>query len=155
MHLIEQRQINLAITKALKDVTGCEVVKANLAHAPIPPYPYISFSIIRTETRKGTYSVEENRYISLTQTWSITVQGDKDDETLEKAMAAHDWLEEAGRLELQEQGMVIESIGAIQNRDTLLTVCYEYRKGFDVVLSLINVIKEETEVIEQANIEGM
>lgn len=151
--MIEQKQINLVITKALNDVTGCEVVKANLAHAPIPPYPYLSFSIIRTETRKGTYSVEGNRYISLTQTWSITVQGKNDDETLEKAIAAHDWLEEAGRLTLQEQGIVIQHIGAIQNRDTLLTVNYEYRKGFDVVLSLINIIQEEIEVIEQANIE--
>ena len=55
---------------------------------------------------------------------------------------------------LNDHGVVVESVGAITNRDTLLTVSYEYRKGFDVVLSLINAIQvRETEVIDQVDFE--
>ena len=68
-------------------------------------------------------------------------------------MEARDWLEEAGRLELADQGIVVGHVGAIHNRDTFLTLEYEYRKGFDVVFSLMNVVdKEREEVIEQAEI---
>lgn len=152
--MIEQKNINLVITEGLKAVTGCEVVKSNLAGVPIPPYPYISFSILSTETRRGTYSGKGVRYMPLTQTWSFTVQGDDDDEAMEKAMEARDWLEEAGRLQLGDHGIIVQRVDAVQNRDTLLTVNYEYRKGFDAVLSLMNLVQEpEEETIEKANIE--
>lgn len=152
--MIDQKSINLIITEGLKTVTGCEVVKSNLAGVPIPSYPYISFSILNTETRKGTYSGKGKRYLSLTQTWSLTVQGDDDDETMMIALKARDWLEEAGRLELGDHGIIVQSAGAVQNRDTLLTVAYEYRKGFDIVLSLMNEVQEpEIETIDNINIE--
>ena len=152
--MIDQKNINLVITEGLKAVTGCDVVKSNLAGAPIPSYPYISFSILNTVTRKGTYSGKGARYMPLTQTWSFTVQGNDDDEALEKAMAARDWLEETGRLELYDSGIIVQSVGAITSRDTLLTVDYEYRKGFDAVLSLMNLVQEpEAATIEKANIE--
>lgn len=151
--MIDQKNINLVITEGLKTVTGCEVVKSNLAGAPIPPYPYISFTVLNTETRKGTYSGKGMRYMPLTQTWSFTVQGNDDDETLEKAMAARDWLEETGRLELYDSGIIVRSVGAITSRDTLLTVDYEYRKGFDAVLSMMNTVwEQEKEMIEEVNI---
>lgn len=151
--MIDQRKVNLCITEGLKQATGCEVVKANLAGAPVPEYPYISFTILNTETRKGTYSVMNNRerLIPLVQTWSFTVQGDDDDETLEAAMKARDWLEEAGRIALGDQGIVVQRAGQIQNRDTLLTVDYEYRKGFDAVLSIRNIVETDQEIIEHVN----
>lgn len=152
--MIEQKKINLLITEELKKVTGCEVVKSNLAGVPIPPYPYVSFSILHTETRKGTYSEgSQVKYMPMTQTWSITVQGDDDDETMEIAMRARDWLEETGRLTLSNEGIVVQRVGTIQNRDTLLTVEYEYREGFDVVFSMQNRIEDKKlEVIEHADI---
>lgn len=150
-----QKRVNLLITEELKRVTGCEVVKANLADAPIPPYPYISFSILSTDTRKGTYSTADGqkKYIPLSQAWSFTVQGEDDDETLEIAMKARDWLEEAGRILLGDNRIVVQKAGPIQNRDTLLTVGYEYRKGFDVVLSMQSLVEETgREIIESAGI---
>lgn len=140
--MIDQESMNLLITSGLKSVTGCEVVKSNIANAPIPPYPYISFTIIRTETGKGTYSaVDGVRYIPLRQTWSFTVQGNKDNETQRIALLAKDWLEEAGRIILNDGGIVVQSVGDISNRDTLLTVGYEFRKGFDAVFSMMNEIQ--------------
>lgn len=153
--MIDQKTINIMITEGLKEITGCEVVKANLAGAPIPDYPYISFTILNTDTRKGTYSGgPAGKYIPARQAWSLTVQGSDDDEAFRIGLLSKDWFEEGGRRLLNDHGIVVESVGAITNRDTLLTVSYEYRKGFDVVLSLMNVIQaRETEVIDQVDFE--
>lgn len=152
--MIEQKIINVIITEGLREATGCEIVKSNLAGTPIPSYPYISFTILNSDTKKGTYSVGvSGRYISVKQNWSFTVQGKDDDEAFRIALLAKDWLEETGRRQLGDQDVIVESVGAITNRDTFLTVDYEYRKGFDVVLSLMNIIKEqEKEIIEQIEI---
>lgn len=152
--MIDQEKINIFITQKLKEVTECEVVKSNLAGGPIPEYPYISFTILNTDTRKGTYSVTEgSRYISLTQTWSFTVQGDKDNKAQLAAMKAKDWLEETGRTALYDNGIVVQSVGAITNRDTLLTIEYEYRKGFDAILSIMSRIEgQKEETIESVEI---
>lgn len=72
--MIDQERINIDNASGLKGAAGCEVVKANMAKARIPPYPYISFTVLNTDTRKGTYSLSGGkRHIPLTQTWSITV----------------------------------------------------------------------------------
>lgn len=152
--MIDQEELNRLITENLKAVTGCEVVKANLANAPVPPYPYISFSILRTTTRKGSYSIRSDgtHYMSATQVWSVTVQGKNDTETQNLALKARDWLEESGRTVLNDSGIVVREVGDIVNRDTLLTINYEYRKGFDVTFALMNVMKTDPEVIEKAEI---
>lgn len=152
--MIDQKEINKLITKGLKEAVGCEVVKANLANAPIPPYPYLSFTILNTDTRKGMYSkTDGRRLMPLTQTWSFTVQGDNDNETQIIAIKAKDWLQESGRTYLNDHAIVIQSVGPITNRDVWLSVGYEYRKGFDAVLSLMNILDEPVnEIIETANI---
>ena len=89
----------------------------------------------------------------ITQTWSFTVQGDRDNEAQMVAMKAKDWLEESGRLYLNDNGIVVQSVGAITSRDTLLTIGYEYRKGFDAVLSIMNAVEDQDiETIDQAEI---
>lgn len=152
--MIDQEAINIAITGALQGVAGCPVVKSNLANAPIPPYPYISFTILNTDTRKGRYSASGGiRFIPLTQTWSLTVQSGQDNEAQLIAMKAKDWLEDAGRTYLSDEGIIVQSVGAIINRDTLLTIGYEYRKGFDAVFSVVNGVSgESVEQIEIAEI---
>lgn len=153
--MIDQESINIALAAGLKKATGCEVVKANVANARIPPYPYISFTVLSTDTKKGTYShAGGKRYIPLTQTWSFTVQGDKDNEAQLAAMRAKEWLEELGRNYLNDNGIVVQGVGMVTSRDTLLTVGYEYRKGFDAVLSLMSVAEgEDRETIDIAEIE--
>lgn len=69
-------------------------------------------------------------------------------------MRAKDWLEEVGREYLNDRGIVVQSVGAVTSRDTLLTIDYEYRKGFDAVLSIMNVVGgQDGETIETAEIE--
>lgn len=152
--MIDQEQINIILAEGLKKASGCEVVKANNSKAKIPPYPYISFTVLNTDTRKGMYSVGSGiRFIPLTQTWSLTVQGDQDNEAQLAAMRAKDWLEDTGRNYLNDHGIVVQSVGAVTNRDSLLTAEYEYRKGFDAVLSIINVVDgNQDETIDDAEI---
>lgn len=151
--MIEQEKINITVAAGMKKAVGCEVVKANTANARIPPYPYISFTVLNTDTKKGTYSAsKDRRYIPLTQTWSITVQSDKDNESQIKAIEVKDWLEETGRVFLNDHGIVVQKVGAITNRDTLLTISYEYRKGFDVIFSLLNEVEFNEELIESAKL---
>ena len=68
----------------------CPVIRANQT-APIPQYPYISYSVITPvgSDMKG-YSIAEDgtRYKPLTQTWSFTVQSDDDTEAMTVAMLA-------------------------------------------------------------------
>lgn len=151
--MIDQEAMNKVITAGLKAATGCEVVKSNIANAQIPPYPYISFTVTSTGTERGTYAFEPYKlFITLYQTWSITVQGNKDNEVQRLALLAKDWLEESGRLELNDAGIVVRRVDDIRNRDTLLTVNYEYRKGFDVMFSVMNEIQyPDIETIETIN----
>lgn len=117
----------------------------------MPQYPYISFTVINTETRKGTYSTEDGNtlYMPTLQKWSFTVQSDKDNEALEKSMLIADFFAEAKRQELADNEIIVADVGAITSRDNLLTIEYEYRKGLDVTLRLNNVIENETETIDK------
>ena len=144
MHLINQATIQQVILSKLEQYTGCTCVPSNTTKQ-MPAYPYISFSVINTRTRKGTYNKVDNvTYMPMSQVWSFTVQSDNDTEALEKAMNICDFFAEAKRIELEDNGIVVADVGQIVPRDNLLTIEYEYRKGLDVTLSLTNVIEDLT-----------
>lgn len=151
--MIEQKQINHSIIAGLKSICGCEVIRANQTN-PLPRYPFISYNIVTIKTKAGTYSEYEDgeKEKELLQTWSLTIHSDDDAEALKIAMLAHDWLEEIGNGYLNDYGIVVRNIGEISNRDNLITIEYEYRKGFDTTFAVINEITEKTnEIIEKAN----
>lgn len=122
----------------------CPVILANQT-APIPPYPYISFTITTPvgADMKG-YSISDNgtRYKSLTQTWSFTVQSDDDMQALAVAMQAYDWFTLAGNTFLSDNDVVVQRVHNISNRDNLLSIEYEYRRGFDVEFLLIHTLEK-------------
>lgn len=134
---------------ALEEFTGCTCVPSNNTK-DLPTYPYISFNVINTKTRKGTYAAVEGVLVMpALQTWSFTVQSDDDTEALAKAMLIVDFFEEAKRQYLADNDIIVADVGGITPRDTLLTIEYEYRKGVDVKLRLNNVIEDTTtETIE-------
>ena len=154
--MIQQETIQKTLLHKLEAFTGCTCVPGNTTKH-LPSYPYISFSVIHTETRKGTYSaVTENRdgkeitILSMLarQKWSFTVQSDKEAEAGEKAFLIHDFFAEAKRQELEDHNIIVAEISAITPRDTFLTIEYEYRKGLDITFSMENIIEKEiTETI--------
>lgn len=150
--MIPQAQIQQKMLSRLEKYTGCLCVPSNTTH-DLPVYPFISFSIINTAPRKGTYAegtiTKDGKevavlYIPLLQKWSFTVQSQDDAEALRIAMLIVDFFAEAKRQELADNNIIVADVGAITPRDTLLTIEYEYRKGLDVTLRFNNVIEKDT-----------
>jgi len=129
----------------------CPVVLANQV-TPVPEYPYISFTVINpiVENRKGYSVTGGTRFKPLSQIWSFTVQSDKNTESVEIALHAYDWFASAGLEYLGDNGIAVQRIGNINNRDNLLSIEYEYRNGFDVTFSIISTVDDTTGVIEEA-----
>lgn len=133
----------------LEEYTGCTCVPSNTTKQ-MPTYPYISFTVINTEAKKGTYmaAIDETGadvlYIPVSQKWSFTTQSDNEVQAFEKAMLISDFFAEAKRLELADNGIIVADVGAITPRDNLLTIEYEYRKGLDITIRLNNVIVDTT-----------
>lgn len=157
MHLIPQAaEKQRAMLSMLEEYAGCVCVPSNTTKK-MPAYPYISFTVINTAARKGTYAKATDEtgadvlYMTLLQKLSFTAQSDNDAEALEIAMRISDFFAEAKRVELEDIGIVVADVGAITPRDNLLTIEYEYRKGLDVTLRHNNVIADPTtETIETA-----
>lgn len=151
--MIKHGEIQTYITEALKAYLGCEVVLANQT-APIPSYPYVSFTVITSMTaNNGTYGefVEGNTLVKakeIQQIWSFTVQSDDSTESAVIANKAYDFFDCVGTIQLNENGIVVQRIENITNRDNLLTIEYEYRNGFDVTFSFMNEIASEIEEID-------
>lgn len=152
--MIPQATIQQAMLSLLEEYTGCLCVPSNTTKQ-MPAYPYISFTVINTETRKGTYARETDEtgaavlYMPALQKWSFTAQSKTDTEALEIAMRIADFFAEAKRVALEDNGIIVADVGSITPRDNLLTIEYEYRKGLDITLRLNNVIADPTtETIE-------
>ena len=146
-----------AVATGLSKYLGCPVVRSNQNENP-PSYPYVSYTIITLMSEnKGTYGIyeEDNGVIErkpFTQTWSITIQSDNNSESINLAIKAQEWLDKVGKVYLDDNNVIVQSVGNITNRDNFLTTGYEYRNGFDVVFWLMNEIKCDTEQIEKTQI---
>lgn len=137
----------------------CLVIRANQT-APIPPYPYVSYTIMTPAAAGhgtwGRYDDGKDRK-PVTQTWSFTVQSDDSTDSMTLAVMARDWLEHAGTVFLNDREVIVQSVGDIGSRDNLLTVAYEYRNGFDAVFWLLNEAEDtagKTGAIETVELAG-
>lgn len=161
--MIDLQSIEALIVNGLQEYLNtkgydCPVIMANQV-SPMPPYPYISYTIITPigANMKG-YSISANgtRYKPLTQTWSFTVQSDDDMQASNVILLAYDWFALAGNTYLSDNNIVAQRVQSISSRDNLLTIEYEYRRGFDVEFLLMHTLgKEECETagyIEKAEI---
>lgn len=123
---------------------NCPVIMANQT-VPIPDYPYIAYTVTTPvgANMKG-YSIAQDgtRYKPLTQTWSFTAQSADDVEAVNVAMLAYDWFAMIGHTYLKDNGIVAQKVQNITNRDNLLTIEYEYRRGFDVEFLLMHTLAE-------------
>lgn len=156
--MIQQATIQQAMLSLLEEYTGCLCVPSNTTKQ-MPAYPYISFTVINTGARKGTYAEATDEtgakvlYMPVLQKWSFTAQSKDDAEALELAMRIADFFAEARRVALEDNGIIVADVGAITPRDNLLTIEYEYRKGLDITLRLNNVITDPTtETIEHVTL---
>ena len=147
------QDFNKAICDGIKKDLGLIAVKANQT-GHVPPYPYASFSITSIAESGGSYGrteAEEFKPAVITMSW--TVQADNDTLCWEKAQALADWFRVSGRAYLKDQGIAPLEVMDINQRDSLITIEYEFRKGFDVRFSAMNVLPSTGERIQTAEIQ--
>ena len=163
--MMDVKSLQREMLRLLEDYTGCKVVQANTTKQ-MPNYPYISYSLLNVDTRKGTYSAHTGtKIVEGIETpvnmlsmpailkYSFTVQSDDDVAALIHAISIKDFFEESKRQELADIGLIVSDVGGITQRDNMLTIEYEYRKGLDVTLSLNNVMESaDVGVISDATI---
>lgn len=150
--MIDFRKNELLIVNGLQEWLAkkgydCPVIMANQA-APIPAYPYISYTAMSVISNAKGYSIGEDgtRYKPMVQSWSFTIQADDDVVAMNVAMEAYDWFALSGNTYLSDNQIVVQRVGNVTNRDNLISVEYEYRQGFDVELLLMfKIIKEDSE----------
>ena len=140
MHLIDIDKLKQVVVSGLKEYLGCTVIRTNQNAEP-PAYPYVSYTITTlASANNGTYEeyTDGTTRKQLKQTWSITAQSNNESESVNLALKAREWLDYAGRVYLKDNGVTVQSVTNVTNRDNILTVEYEYKNGFDVVFYLFD-----------------
>lgn len=155
--MIDFDKVRAAVTDGLRDTLGISVIRSNTT-APLPKLPFCSYTV-RTllDNSKGTWARYEDGCdrIPAHQTYSITINSEKYSECATLALTAFDFFTNTGVVQLKDNGIVVESVGAITPRDTVLTVDYEYRQGFDVKFGLMNTLEySKDDGIQTITLEG-
>ncbi len=155
--MIDYKNIREAVCKGLKNYLKVPVIRNNQNKDP-PSYPYVSYTVTTfSSANNGTYGEYEDGTDRkpVKQTWSITAQSDNNDESVTLAVKAREWLDHSGKLYLNDKNVIVEQVTNITNRDSIITVDYEYKNGFDVVFVLFDEIKlTDKEYIESVELKG-
>lgn len=150
--MIDYEKMRVTVVKGLRAYLDCPVIRSNQT-AELPPYPYISYTVTTLmSANRGTYGEWGDGIArkQVTTTWSITALSDDNAESVALAMKAREWLELVGQTYLNDNKVIVQSVGAITNRDNILTYGYEYRNGFDCVFWCHDEVKmPETEEIKE------
>lgn len=156
-HRNNEKSIVNGLEAYLSKEKPCKVIRRNQT-APIPDYPYSAYTITTSVVSNDKGYCEEvsedgkHMWKELNQIWSFTFQSDDDEEARQKALEAWDWLSAVSDLYLSDLGIVVVRVGNVTNRDTMLTIEYEHRYGFDVTFRLVHEIEMPYEIIETAEI---
>jgi hypothetical protein len=157
--MINYENMRAVIVKGLKKYLNCPVIRSNQNEEP-PSYPFISYTVTQLMSEnKGTYGAYEDGKDrkAFTQTWSISALSADNTESVSLAVKAREWLDHVGTVYLSDNGVDVQSVGVVTNRDNVLTVEYEYKNGFDVVFSLFDEVDngmEEAGYIETVEFNG-
>lgn len=155
--MIDYENLRIKVVKGLKKYLGCPVVRNN-QNAEMPKYPFVSYTITTPmSANKGTHGeyADGKARKPIKCFWSITAQSDDNVESVTLANKARDWLDYVGKVYLNDNDVIVESVGNVGNRDNVLTTGYEYKNGFDVVFWLYDVVEmpEDSGAIEEVAFE--
>lgn len=149
--MIDFENLRTTVVKGLRRYLGCSVIRSNQS-AEAPPYPYASYTVTTLMTQNnGTYGeyADGSARKPVNCIWSITIQSDDNIESVTLANKAREWFDYVGNTYLSDNDVIVQSVGAVTNRDNLLTAEYEYRNGFDVTFWLYDEIEGlDVETIE-------
>ena len=142
----------------LSKYLGIKIIRSN-QNAPPPSYPYGSFTITMPKREnKGTYGIYDDGFARkpYLQTISLSFLSDDYNEAVELAEKAYLWADYTGTTYLNDNGVIVQLVTSVNDRSNFLTVEYEQRLGFDVILyylSETNTLIDQTGTIETAEIQ--
>lgn len=145
--VIDNNNLRLTVCEGLKKYLGIPIIRSGQNAEP-PDYPYLSYTVTTLESaNNGTWGEYKDGIdrIPVTQTWSITVQSDKEAESTELAGKAREYFDNVGTQYLNDRDVIVQSVTNITNRNNLISIDYEYRNGFDVSFYLFS---EERKLLE-------
>lgn len=159
--MINHRQNEIVVVEGLKAYLSthdrpCEVVRQNQV-VEVPPYPYGCYTVTTPISgSRGTYSEAEDGtlYRNIEQTWSFTIQSDDQEEALTLALRAYDFFTAAGLILLADNDIAVIRVQPVTNRDNLISIEYEFRKGLDVTFGLLSTI-DAAEKVNGGTIENV
>ena len=147
--MIDNNNLRLTVCQGLEEYLGIPIIRSGQNAKP-PDYPYLSYTVTTLESANngtwGKYKDSIDR-IPVTQTWSITVQSDKEEESISLAIKAREYLDHMGTRYLNDNDVIVQSVTNITNRDNLITIDYEYRNGFDAVFYMFDEAENPIEKI--------
>ena len=150
--MVKTDNIRSTVVKNLKEYLGCPLVRANQT-AKMPAMPYGRYTITTLATaNNGTYGEYEDGKARkpVKQHWSLTFESDKYEEAVNFANKARSWFEYTGTTVLNDNDVIVESVGAVGDRSNLLTIEYQYSYGFDVTFWAYDEVEIlTTETIEE------
>lgn len=156
--MVDTDNICLTVVKNIKKYLGIPIVESN-QKAKMPKMPYGRYTITTPATaNNGTYGEYEDNVARkpVKQIWSLTFEAEKDEEALKYANKARSWIEYAGTTVLNDNDVIVETVGAVGGRSNLLTVDYQYAHGFDATFWVMDEIEiPESEVIETIDLNGI
>ena len=144
------------MASGLSAALGVPVIRSDQS-AAAPPYPYLTYTVTTVASANaGTWQRHADGYDRkyLTTTWSITALAEDWAVSVNLAVAARDWLEHTGHVQLSDAGVIVARVTDVNNRDNVLTVEYERRNGFDVTLRMYDVVSDPRSYIDSAQING-
>lgn len=145
--MINTENLYKTVASGMKKHVGCPVIRTNQNQAP-PDYPYIAYTITTPATEnKGTYGEYEDGKARkpVKQIWSLTAHSDNSLDAVNLAIKARSWLDYAGTIYLNDNGVIVESVGNVANRGNLLTAEYQHSYGFDCTFSTFDEVEMQTD----------
>lgn len=155
--MLDLKPIRATLFSGLSEHLGITMIRSDQT-GPAPSYPYGTGKATTPATENnGTWQQHADGIdrLMVRSIWSLSFLSDDYDESVMLATKARAWLTHTGRVWLSDRGINVQSVTNIENRDNILTVDYESKHGFDVVLYVYDETQppsESTGYIESAEI---
>lgn len=163
--MINLESIRTKIVTGLTQYLGNPVILLG-QNKPKPDYPYLTykfttpykspdgrpielFNIVPSNDPSFDFDIEETKIEQPTITLSLTAYSLDSMQAHELALMARGWFECYGYQILKDSNLIVVSVEAMGNRDTLIVDDYEQRVGFDVILRTVSTISRRIETIEE------
>lgn len=155
--MVDIELLQTTVVGELEKYIGCEVWQSNQNYKS-PKYPYVTYTITTVASENnGTYGEWEDGIArkGVNTVWSITAHAEDSAQSVTIANKAREWLEYVGSTYLNDNGVIVQAVTSITNRDNVLTSGYEYCNGFDCFFWCYDTIDiSSIETIETTIIDG-